>query len=98
MNQSQVILTIEAVTEGAAKALKHPHNARRYIAPTSNTVPEDRVRQVTPEKDVETSTNSKVVLTFDQPLKDRPHFVFGSDLEKCDVYIGPQAERVSGRH
>ena len=98
MDQSRVILTIESVSEHAAEALKHPHNARRYVPPTFAKDPEDQIGPPTPERDVKTSTNSKVLLTFDRPPNDGLHFVFGSDPEQCDVYIGPKTERISGRH
>ena len=38
-------LTIEAVSEGTAEALKHPHNSRQYIVPTPTTASGDRERQ-----------------------------------------------------
>lgn len=103
MEDPNLILTLEAVNERAARVFCHPHNQNRYVAPWDDGIISFDTRECTPSvhpgAEEQSERSSKLQLKFDLPPKDaQPGFIFGSNPAVNDVILGGRRHGISGRH
>ena len=90
----RLIVTLEADGTTAERAWNRPQNQDRCL-PASEFVVDISSRESTPAVD---QTASQIQLTFDDKPKDlQKGFVFGSDPQICDVFLGERGAGFSGR-
>ena len=90
----RLIVTLEAEGTTAERAWNRPQNQVRCL-PASEFVVDISSRESTPAVD---QTASQIQLTFDDKPKDlQKGFVFGSDPQICDVFLGERGAGFSGR-
>ena len=87
-------MTLEAVSPTAERAWNRPQNQDRCL-PASESVADISSRESTPAVG---QTSSQIQLTFDDKPKNlEKGFVFGSDPQICDVFLGERGAGFSGQ-
>ena len=90
----RLIVTLEAVGITAGRAWNRPQNQNRCL-PASESVVDISSRESTPAVD---QPGSQIQLTFDDKPKNlEKGFVFGSDPQICDVFLGERGAGFSGQ-
>ena len=90
----RLIMTLEAVSPTAERAWNRPQNQDRCL-PASESVVDISSRESTPAID---QPGSQIQLTFDDKPKNLDKgFVFGSDPQICDVFLGERGAGFSGQ-
>ena len=94
VNNPRLIVTLEAVSPTAERAWNKPQNQDRCL-PASESVADISSRESTPAVG---QPKSQIQLTFDDKPKNlEKGFVFGSDPQICDVFLGERGAGFSGR-
>ena len=100
--EADTIFTFEAVSERAGQILKHPLNSRHYVHAAFPSDLERASCESTSDGNadgsLQSTTNSKLRFTFNQPPRSGLAFVFGSGPKRCDAYIGSRPEQISAQH
>ncbi|KAL9015207.1 MAG: hypothetical protein Q9173_000177 [Seirophora scorigena] len=93
---SNVLLTLEATSQAARKAWNLPQNRHRCPTPPSNDEDHEiSSREATPAVHY---AEPQLQLTFDDvPKNSQTGFVFGSDRQKCDVWLGERKRGYSAQ-
>ncbi|KAL8972517.1 MAG: hypothetical protein Q9197_002742 [Variospora fuerteventurae] len=93
---SNVLLTLEAASQAARKAWNLPQNSHRCPTPPSNDEDHEiSSREATPAVYY---AEPELQLTFDDvPKNSQAGFVFGSDRQKCDVWLGERKRGFSAQ-
>ncbi|KAL8648370.1 MAG: hypothetical protein Q9210_005025 [Variospora velana] len=93
---SNVLLTLEAASQAARKAWNLPQNRHRCPTPPSNDEDHEiSSREATPAVHY---AEPQLQLTFDDvPKNSQAGFVFGSDRQKCDVWLGERKRGFSAQ-
>lgn len=90
----RLIVTLEADGTTAERAWNRPQNQGRYL-PALESVMDISSRESTPAVD---QFGSRIRLTFDDKPKNlEKGFVFGSDAQICDIFLGERGAGFSGQ-
>ena len=94
-NDPRLIVTLEAASITAERAWNRPDNQDRCL-PASESVLDISSRESTPAPE---QHGSRIQLTFDDKPKNlEKGFVFGSDPQICDFFLGERGAGFSRRH